>query len=153
MEQRNSMELTYERIFNAPIDLVFNVLTQQEHLKNWNCPSGMTITFAESNVTIGGDFRIGLTMNNGDGTEMMFVGKFLEIDPPHHLVYTQAFSPGNGVPLTQETTITINLKQEGSQTQLKFIQTGFTSTREVKGGEYAWKSIMEKLDNYISTLS
>lgn len=153
MEQENSMKLTFERTFNAPIDLVFDVLTKQEHLKNWNCPSGMTISFAESNVSVGGNFRIGLLMDNADGTEMMFIGKFLVIDRPHRLVYTQAFSPGKGAPLTQESTITIDLKQEGSQTQMNFIQTGFTSKREVKGGEYAWKSIMEKLAHYVQTLT
>ena len=153
IETDQDMELTLDFTFHAPIELVFDTLTQPEHLKHWNCPPNMDVTFAESTLEVGGEYRIGMTMREGDGTEMMFIGKYLEINRPDLLSYTQSFSAGHDTPLTPETTITIKLNQEGSETKLRFNQTGFANKRSFQGARVSWPTIYDKLDAYIQSIA
>jgi len=131
---------------------VFDALTLPKHLKHWNCPTNMDITFAESDIREGGEYRIGMTLKEGEGPEMMFVGKYLEINRPNLLVYTQSFSPGKDAPLTPETKITIKLQQQGQQTLLDFKQVGFANKRSYHGAKVSWPSIYDKLGGYLQSL-
>lgn len=144
------LELDFE--FHAPIDLVFEVLTKPEHIRHWHSPNHLDITFAENTLEVGGEYRIGVTVVGGDGTEMMFIGKYVEINPPDRLVYTQTFSPGNDAPLTSETKITIDLKQEGNRTLMNFLQTGFTQKQALAGAKRSWPEAYAKLGAYLETL-
>ena len=146
-------KLQLEWTFQAPIDLVFDALTLPEHLKHWYCPDHLKITFAESDAKIGGEYRIGVIQKDGNGPEMMFLGKFLEIDRPHLLVYSQAFSMGNDYPMTPETKISIHLTNDGSKTLLKLIQTGLASKESFEGAKMSWPGVYTKLGNYLNSLS
>jgi uncharacterized protein YndB with AHSA1/START domain len=103
-------------------------------------------------LEVGGEYRIGVTVVGGDGREMMFIGKYLEINRPNQLVYTQAFSPGNDAPPTPETIIAIQLRQEDNKTLMKFKQSGFAHKKSYAGARRSWPEVYGKLSAYLETI-
>lgn len=80
--------------FDAPIETVFEMWTDPQHLSQWLPPSGITMRFIEPDISEGSTTFWSMT----DGGEITFHGKmeYLEIDPPHRLVYTQWFTDEQG---------------------------------------------------------
>jgi uncharacterized protein YndB with AHSA1/START domain len=67
MSNTADRELVISRIFNAPLELVFTVWTDPEHLAKWWGPNGFTNTIHKMDVKPGGEFL--LTMHGPDGTD------------------------------------------------------------------------------------
>lgn len=58
-------ELIISRLLNAPIDLVWEVWTNAEHIKNWWGPNGFTNTISNMDMKKGGEWNLvmhGLTV-------------------------------------------------------------------------------------------
>ena len=150
-DPQSEMQLNLDFTFHAPIDLVFETLILPEHIKEWYCPSHLNLTFAESTPEIGGEYKIGVVAPGTDN-EMMFLGKYLEMRKPDHLVYTQAFSMGPNGPVTPETIITIKLSQQGDTTHMSFNQAGFANKQSFDGARMSWPPVYDKLGNYLESL-
>ncbi|HVZ48976.1 MAG TPA: SRPBCC domain-containing protein [Gemmatimonadaceae bacterium] len=88
----NDTDLVYERLFDAPIQLVFDAYTKPEHLTRWLLgPEGWTMPVCEMDLRPGGGWRWGWARSDGRTMEMM--GKILEIAPPTRLVMTENWGP------------------------------------------------------------
>ena len=81
-------EFVMERVFDAPRELVWKVLTEAEHIPNWWGLRGSTMTVEQMDVRVGGRWRWVAHGSDGDAP---FTGEYLEIDPPSKLVNTEAF--------------------------------------------------------------
>lgn len=88
-EYPSELEIVLTRKFDAPIELVFDVLTRPEHVRRWWATGGDTMTIAEIDLRVGGDFRN--VFVTPDGTECSFRGTYLEIVRPTRLVNTWLF--------------------------------------------------------------
>ncbi|HJU84374.1 MAG TPA: SRPBCC domain-containing protein, partial [Holophagaceae bacterium] len=73
------------RILEAPRELVFRLWTEPGHVEKWWGPEGFRNTIHEMEVRPGGRWR--LTMHGPDGTDYPNVITYLEVLPPHRLVY------------------------------------------------------------------
>ena len=85
----NELEIVTTRMFDAPIDLVFEVLTKPEHVRQWCATGGDTVTICEIDLRVGGDFHH--VFVTPDGMECSFRGTYLEIAPPSRVVNTWLF--------------------------------------------------------------
>jgi uncharacterized protein YndB with AHSA1/START domain len=85
----SELEIVTTRKFDAPIALVFDVLTKPEHVSRWWATGGDKMTISEIDLRVGGDFHN--VFVTPDGTECSFRGSYLEIDPPTRLVNTWLF--------------------------------------------------------------
>lgn len=85
---------TYERTFNAPRDLVWEVLTTEEHMRQWWGPKGMTMLKSALDLRPGGTYHYG--MSSADGTEMWGMLRYRDIVPPRRLVFIVNFSDALG---------------------------------------------------------
>jgi uncharacterized protein YndB with AHSA1/START domain len=74
------------RVFKAPPELVFRVLTEPEYLRRWYGPRQLEITECEADLRVGGTWRV--VHRAPDGTEFAFHGEFLEWEPPRTRVGT-----------------------------------------------------------------
>ena len=54
-------EIVLTRDFDAPRDLVFDALTQPEHLSQWWGPAGFKVHTAKVDLRPGGSFLYGMT--------------------------------------------------------------------------------------------
>src|ERR1700730_4878474 len=83
-------ELRITRMLSAPIDLVWEVWTNPEHIANWWGPSGFTNTIHKMDVMAGGEWR--LTMHGPDGKKYPNKSVFIEIVSFKKIVF-QHFNP------------------------------------------------------------
>lgn len=82
-------EIEMTRAFNAPRQLVFEVWTKAEHVRNWWGPRSSTKVHFEADVRPGGTYRY--VILSGDGDEVPFTGVYQEVTPPERLVYTEVY--------------------------------------------------------------
>jgi uncharacterized protein YndB with AHSA1/START domain len=85
----NELEIVTTREFDAPIDLVFDVLTKPEHVRNWFAPFTCEVTTCSINLRVGGDYHIVFVTE--DGKECSFRGTYMEVEPPSRTVATWLF--------------------------------------------------------------
>lgn len=98
------------RTFDASREVVFKMWTDPSHLVQWLPPKGFMMDFLKADIRTGGSsfYR----MINGQVT-MYGSAKYIEINPPAKIVYTQQFNDENGavarhpmVPVWPETMLT-----------------------------------------------
>lgn len=82
-------DLTYERTFDAPRDLVWKAFTDPDAIPRWWGPHGTTTVVEEMDVRPGGRWRYVSTAPDRD--PVAFYGEYLEIDPPRTLGWTFMF--------------------------------------------------------------
>lgn len=85
----SDVEIKVVRQFDAPADLVFEVWTTPEHIRNWWGYPEHEMTVCEMELRVGGEYRF--VAQIPDFGELAFHGVNLEIDRPHRLVSTEIF--------------------------------------------------------------
>jgi uncharacterized protein YndB with AHSA1/START domain len=89
VEFPNDLEIVTTREFEAPIALVFDVMTKPEHVSKWFAPFSCVVTVCTIDLRVGGDYHIVFVTE--DGTECSFRGTYLEVEPPTRTVATWLF--------------------------------------------------------------
>jgi uncharacterized protein YndB with AHSA1/START domain len=89
VEYPSDLEIVTTREFDAPLELVFDVLTKPEHVRNWFAPFEDEVTECSIDLRVGGDYRI--VFVTPDGKECVFRGTYLEVEPPTRTVATWLF--------------------------------------------------------------
>lgn len=113
MENTNNTadrELRISRLLNAPVDLVWEVWTNPDHIKNWWGPDGFTNTIHQMVVQAGGEWD--LVMHGPDGTDYKNKSIFKEIIPLKKIVYEHITGP--------VFTATITFEAKGESTQMEW---------------------------------
>jgi uncharacterized protein YndB with AHSA1/START domain len=85
----NDLEIVVPREFEAPIELVFDVLTKPEHVSKWFAPFENEMTVCSIDLHVGGNYH--MVFVTEDGTECSFRGTYLEVEPPTRTVETWLF--------------------------------------------------------------
>ncbi len=84
-------EIRISRLLNAPIELVWEVWTKPEHIKNWWGPNGFTNSITKMELKAGGEWN--LVMHGPDGTDYKNKSVFREIIKHKKIVYEHVSSP------------------------------------------------------------
>ena len=84
IEFPSDLEIVTTREFDAPVALVFDVLTKPEHVRNWFAPFEGEMTECSIDLRVGGSYH--MVFVTDDGTECSFRGTYLEIEPPTRIV-------------------------------------------------------------------
>lgn len=92
--QTSEKEFVVSRVMNAPLDLVWDVHTKEEHIIKWWGPVGFTMLKATLDLRPGGMFHYG--MKGPDGNEMWGRLVYTDIKPKTQLSYKNAFSNEKG---------------------------------------------------------
>ena len=82
-------EVKTERSFDAPMSLVFDAITQPEHVRAHFSPDPEPLHICEIDLRVGGTYHYAWFAPGG--RECAFRGTFLEIEPPTRLVSTWLF--------------------------------------------------------------
>jgi uncharacterized protein YndB with AHSA1/START domain len=83
--KNKSNEIHIIRIYDAPLDAVWDAWTDPEQAAHWWGPRGFTITTHSKDLRSGGTWRY--TMHGPDGTDYPNVAKYLEVKEHAKLVY------------------------------------------------------------------
>ena len=89
IELPNDLEILITREFDAPIALVFDVLTKPEHVSKWFAGPGEEMKECSIDLRVGGNYHFVFVTE--DGIEMSFRGTYLEVEPPTRTVETWLF--------------------------------------------------------------
>jgi uncharacterized protein YndB with AHSA1/START domain len=100
MDRTSDQELVVTRLINGPRDVVFAAWTDAELFRQWWIPQsyGLTLLSCEIDARVGGGYR--LTFDTGEAEPMAFFGRYLEVDPPARLVWTNEEGEGGTVVTT-----------------------------------------------------
>ena len=138
-------EIAISRKLNAPVELVWELWTNPEHIANWWGPDGFTNTINTMEVTPGGVWN--LVMHGPDGTDYHNESIFKEIILHKKIVYEHLSFPSF--------IATVNFEAQGEQTLINwhmlfesaelFIQV----VKTFKADE-GMKQNVEKLETYIA---
>jgi uncharacterized protein YndB with AHSA1/START domain len=88
-------ELTIERIFNAPPELMFEMWSDCKHLKHWWGPKEWPMDECKMDFREGGKWHFCLRGPN-EGNESWGLAIYKKIDKPAKIVYTDHFSDKDG---------------------------------------------------------
>lgn len=138
-------ELRISRLLNAPIELVWEVWTNPEHIKNWWGPDGFTNTISIMDLKPGGEWN--LTMHGPDGTDYRNESIFKEVVRHKKLVYEHLTGP--------KFTATIEFEEQGDKTMLNWHllfrnKEEFIQTVKTFKADEGMKQNVEKLEIYLS---
>ena len=89
IEFPSELEILLTREFEAPIALVFDVLTKPEHVRKWFAPFEDKMTVCSIDLRVGGNYH--QVFVTDDGRECSFRGTYLEVEPPTRTVETWLF--------------------------------------------------------------
>src|SRR5688572_27857058 len=84
-------ELRLTRLLNAPVELVWEVFTDPEHIKQWWGPNDFTNTITKMEIEPGGEWD--LVMHGPDGTDYKNKSVFKEIVKHKKIVYDHVSRP------------------------------------------------------------
>jgi uncharacterized protein YndB with AHSA1/START domain len=110
--------LVMERIFDAPRELVWKVLTDASRVPNWWGPRGSSMTVEEMDVRVGGRWRWVAHSPDGDPPDAPFKGEYLEVYPPERVVRTEIFDVEPFNDPAMATIETMTLEDLGGRTKL-----------------------------------
>ena len=115
-----------QRRIAAPRETVFSFFTDAERYRRWQ---GIAV---ELDPRPGGLMRI---VHNNEG--FVSRGEFVEIDPPHRLVFTWGWEGKDDVP-PGESTVEIVLEADGDGTMLRLRHSGLPSEAACEIHAYGW---------------
>jgi uncharacterized protein YndB with AHSA1/START domain len=84
-------ELNVSRVLSAPVELVWEVWTNPDHIKNWWGPNGFTNTITKMEIKPEGEWD--LVMHGPDGTDYQNKSVFREIIKHKKIVYEHTSAP------------------------------------------------------------
>ena len=147
IEFPNDLEIVVIREFEAPIELVFDVLTKPEHVSKWFAPFEEKMTVCSIDLRVGGSYH--MVFVTEDGTECSFRGTYLEIERPIRTVETWLFE---GWP-DAEAVETVELHETDGVTKL----TNRLAFRDQAGRDHMTKTdgfeaSFDKLEAYLRSL-
>jgi PhnB protein len=138
-------ELKLSRLFNAPIELVWEVWTDPEHIKNWWGPTGFSNTISKMDVKPEGEWD--LVMHGPDGTDYKNKSVFKEVVLHKKIVYEH---------ISPKYLATILFEKQGDQTLLNWhmlfeSKEQFIQVVKTFKADEGLKQNIEKLDVYLKT--
>src|ERR1700732_1062785 len=106
-------EVRMTRLFDAPRHLVFEAMTQPEHVKQWwgRLGEGYSVPVCEIDLRPGGAWRF---VNRHPKGEAAFQGEYWEVTPPSRLVFTEIFEQFPD----SVSVVTAEFADEGGKTRL-----------------------------------
>ena len=98
----SDLEIAMTRMFDAPRHLVFDAMTQPQHVRRWFGCDAFTLLVCEIDLRVGGTYRF--VMRTPDGSESTLQGVYREIVRPERVVFVeQILMPGFTSPEYQVT--------------------------------------------------
>ena len=139
-------ELPVTRTLNAPRELVWEVWTNPEHIKNWWGPNGFTNTIFTMDVKVDGLWDY--VMHGPDGTDFKNKSVYKEIVKPEKIVFDHVSGP--------KFTTTITFEAQGDKTFLTWHMVfntveEFNNTVRTFKADEGLKQNITKLEAYLAT--
>jgi uncharacterized protein YndB with AHSA1/START domain len=129
----------------APAERVYAAWTDPKMIMHWFGPAGATPLSAETDVRVGGRFR--MTFGTPDGEQHDVRGTYLEVEPARKLVFTWCWIT---LPPERQSQVTVTLKPLGAETVLILTHEQLFDAAAREGHLYGWGGALDKLEIFVS---
>jgi len=142
--------LTLVRRIRARPSIVFAALTTPEGIAQWWGPDAGPVVLAETDVRVGGRFRV--RFRKLDGIEHESTGEYLEIVESKRLVMSWQWTSGGEPDEAGEVSrIEIELKHIDAGTEITLTHARLKTEVSRASHEGGWAGALDKLARYVST--
>ena len=140
--------LTIVRKIAARPSIVFDALTTPEGIVQWWGPDDGPVLIAETDVRVGGRFRVRFRML--DLTEHEASGEYLELNPPERIAMSWRWQGDEDEAPTNESVLSFDLRPHEAGTELTLTHARLATevTRESHHG--GWSGALDKLQRMFS---
>ncbi len=136
--------LTLKRRIKAPPQKVYAAWTEPEKLMQWFGPDAGKVVSAETDVRVGGRFRI--VFHTLDGEQHDVSGTYSEVAPNQKLAFSWAWRT---LP-ERESRVTLTFKPDGEDTLLTLLHEQFFDQAARDGHEQGWTGALDKLERLLA---
>jgi len=142
-------EILITRIFDTPVDVVFEAWTTPDLVKRWWASDDAPLSVCDIDLRVGGSWRY--VQQGPSGTELGWHGTYREIAAPERLVSTEVFE---GFP-DAESVNTLTLSEDDGTTTLSVLVRH--ATRENRDGhidsgmEPGMQIVLDRLEDLLSS--
>jgi uncharacterized protein YndB with AHSA1/START domain len=141
--------VTIQRVFDYPIELVWQAWTDPEHIANWWSPKGIQTEIIEHEFAVGGKWKYKMPMPNG--SEFIAEGEYIEIKHHERIVSKADFKP-----MTEGVEIQSIFNAVGSKTEFTFNVVHATEEYKIQqekmGILNGWGSVFQRLEELLPSL-
>lgn len=142
--------LTHTRLLDAPIDLVWEVWTTPEHIKEWWGPNGFSLTTKSMNVAVGDQWEFIMHEMGRDWYNKI---EYIEVKKPHLLSYRHTGAAHEDYNFTvsvffEEVDGKILLTMQSVFKSKEIIEELNRKVNAIEGG----KQTLNRLENYLISL-
>jgi uncharacterized protein YndB with AHSA1/START domain len=140
--------LAFERIFDAPREVVFAMWTQPRHLVRWYGPRGHSLTTCEMDARVGGKWRCCISKGEKPDENTWVWGTYHEITAPSRLVFSNSMDWHR-----YETLVTLDFDDLGDgRTLMRFRQEEFSSAPDCDDHRWGWTGALDKLSERLAAM-
>ena len=137
-----------ERVFNAPIELVWEAWTIPEHIVKWWNPTGSDTKIEMHDFKVGGEWKYAMMMPNGK--EFVAQGKYIDIIHHERICSLADFNP-----MTENVEIQSVFKALDNKTEFTFNiihpTKEYKNQQEEMGIQNGWGSVFTRLEEFINS--
>lgn len=141
--------LSIEKIFDAPIELVWEAWIRTEHIIKWWAPQGMDVKVVTHNFKVGGKWKYSMSMP--DGSVFISEGTYKEIIDMERIVTSADFKP-----MTENVELHVYFEKLDNKTKFIFQvihETEAHCKQQEKMGFYkGWGSAFQRLESVLLEL-
>ena len=140
-------EVRFDRVFNAPRELVFRCMTTPEDLAQFWGPEGVHTPLENITVElrVGGIFET-IMVNDATGEEYPSRGVCVEVDPPSRFVFRE-FDNADGI-----VTAIDFIDQGDGTTRCLTVQSNVPAMYRTPEAQAGMESAFRQFDQYLATL-
>lgn len=139
----SSIALVVRRVIRASASRVFDAWTQPEQLRRWWGPRPVTCCGAEMDVRVGGAYRIGNQLP--DGNVLWISGTFEVVEPPRRLVYSWQVERGTAPP-SECSRVTVRFEPRDGGTEVIVVHEAIDTEATRADHENGWQGCLENLE-------
>jgi uncharacterized protein YndB with AHSA1/START domain len=140
--------LTLVRRIAARPSIVFDALTTPEGIVQWWGPDDGPVLIAETDLRVGGRFRIRFRMR--DGSEHESSGEYLEVRSPERLAMSWRWL---GDEDAKESRLEFELRAVAGGTELTLTHSALASAQTRRSHEQGWSGALDKLVRHFQAMA
>jgi uncharacterized protein YndB with AHSA1/START domain len=140
--------LTLVRRIAARPSIVFDALTTPEGIAHWWGPDAGPVLLAETDVRVGGRYRVRFCML--DGREHESSGEYLEVVRPERLAMSWRWMDGED---PGESLVEIHLRAIAEGTELTLTHSRLHDEATRRSHERGWNGALDKLERHFLAVS
>ncbi len=129
------------RVLAAPAERVYRAFIDGPALAKWIAPNGFTCEVHHMDAKVGGSYKMSFT-NFTTGKNQAFGGKYLQMTPNEHLLYTDKFDDPN---LPGEMRTEVTLRKTSVGTEVEITQSGVPEAIPPEACYLGWQQSLAQL--------